>query len=213
MRVHDITLTLSSRLPVWPGDPSVRIERVKKIEDGANSNVSELQMRVHSGTHIDAPVHFLNESGKGVESIPLDTLIGFCTVVEIPEDITEITRAVLEGLYLPQGSKRILFKTRNSRYWMEKVAEFQPDFVGISEDGAQLLVDRGYQLVGIDYLSISPYKRSRPTHEVLLKAGIVILEGLDLSRVSEGYYSIFCLPIKLEGSDGAPARVILIEEE
>ena len=213
MRMHDITLTLSSRLPVWPGDPSVRIERVKKIEDGANSNVSELQMRVHSGTHVDAPNHFLNDSGNGVESIPIDTLIGFCTLVEIPEDISEITRTVLEGLLLPQGSKRILFKTRNSRYWMDKVTDFQPDFVGISEDGAQLLVDRGYQLVGIDYLSISPYKRSRPTHEVLLKAGIVILEGLDLSRVGEGYYSIFCLPIKLEGSDGAPARVILIEEE
>ncbi len=213
MRIHDITLTLSSTLPVWPGDPSVRIERMKKIEDGANSNVSELQMRVHSGTHIDAPVHFLNESKTSVESISLDQMIGFCVVVEVPDEITEITRSVLESLYLPQGSKRILFKTRNSQYWKINSIEFHPDFVGISEDAAQFLVERGYLLVGIDYLSISPYKRSRPTHEALLKAGVVILEGVDLSRVGEGYYSIFCLPLKLEGSDGAPARVILIEEE
>lgn len=213
MRVHDITLTLSSTLPVWPGDPQVRIERMKKIDDGANSNVSEIQMRVHSGTHIDAPVHFLNESKKSVESISLDQLIGFCVVVEVPDEVTEITRAVLESLYFPQGSKRILFKTRNSHYWQENSTEFHPDFVGISEDAAQFLVERGYLLVGIDYLSISPYKRSRPTHEAFLKAGVVILEGVDLSRVGEGYYSIFCLPLKLEGSDGAPARVILIEEE
>ena len=213
MRVHDITLTLSSTLPVWPGDPAVRIERMKKIEEGANSNVSELQMRVHSGTHIDAPVHFINDSSTSVESISLDRLIGFCVVVEVPDAVTEITRPVLESLYLPQGSKRILFKTRNSKFWGEHSTEFHPDFVGISEDAAQFLVERGYQLVGIDYLSISPYKRSRPTHEAFLNAGVVILEGVDLSRVGEGYYSIFCLPLKLEGSDGAPARVILIEEE
>jgi arylformamidase len=211
--MHDITLTLSTTLPVWPGDPSVRIERVKKIEEGANSNVSELHMRVHSGTHIDAPVHFLNDSTQTAESVPLDILVGFCAVVEVPEEVKEINREVLEGLYLPQGSKRILFKTRNSQFWKNGLTEFQPDFVGITEDGAQLLIERGYKLVGLDYLSISPYKRSRPTHEAFLKAGVTLLEGVDLSRVGEGYYSIFCLPLKLEGSDGAPARVILIEEE
>jgi arylformamidase len=211
--MHDITLTLSTTLPVWPGDPSVRIERVKKIEEGANSNVSELHMRVHSGTHIDAPVHFLNDSTQTAESVPLDILVGFCVVVEVPEEVKEINREVLEGLYLPQGSKRILFKTRNSQFWKNGLTEFQPDFVGITEDGAQLLIERGYKLVGLDYLSISPYKRSRPTHEAFLKAGVTLLEGVDLSRVGEGYYSIFCLPLKLEGSDGAPARVILIEEE
>jgi len=213
MRMHDITLTLSPNLPVWPGDPSVKIERVKKIEEGANSNVSELHMRVHSGTHIDAPVHFLNDSTQTAESIPLDTLVGFCAVVEVPVEVKEISREVLESLYLPQGSKRILFKTRNSQFWKDGLTEFQPDFVGITEDGAQLLVERGFKLVGLDYLSISPYKKSRPTHEAFLKAGVTLLEGVDLSRVGEGYYSIFCLPLKLEGSDGAPARVVLIEEE
>lgn len=213
MRMHDISLTLSADLPVWPGDPAVSIDRVKKIEEGANSNVSEIHMRVHSGTHIDAPVHFLNESDQAVESISLDILVGFCAVVEVPPEANEITREVLEGLYLPQGSKRILFKTRNSNYWKEGVREFQPDFVGIDEGAANYLVEKGYKLVGLDYLSISPYKRSRPTHEAFLKAGVVLLEGVDLSRVGEGYYSIFCLPLKLKGSDGAPARVILIEEE
>ena len=213
MKIRDITLSLSPELPVWPGDPQVRLERMRKIEDGANSNVSELQLRVHSGTHVDAPVHFLNESKAGIDTLSLDTLVGFCCVVEIPQDVDVITREVLENVYLPQGSQRILFKTRNSSFWKQNLKEFQPKFVGIAEDAALYLVERGFLLVGIDYLSIAPYKNSRPTHEAFLKNGIVVLEGINLSDVNEGYYTLFCLPMKLAGSDGAPARVILIDEE
>jgi arylformamidase len=213
MKMIDITLTISSSLPVWPGNEPVRLERVRKIEDGANSNNSVLEMGVHTGTHVDAPVHFLNDSKLGVDSLSLDVLVGFCCVVEIPMDAREITREVLKQVFIPQTSQRILFKTRNSTFWEKGLKDFQEDFVGISEDGAQFLVDRGVKLVGLDYLSISPYKKSRPTHEVFLKNNVILLEGIDLSKVSEGFYTIFCLPIKLAGSDGAPARVMLIEEE
>ena len=213
MKMRDITLTLSPELPVWPGDPQVRLERMRKIEEGANSNVSEIQMRVHSGTHVDAPVHFLNESSEGVDKLPLSTLVGFCCVVEIPATVDMITREVLESVYIPQGNKRILFKTRNSTFWQQGLTEFQEKFVGISADAAQFLVDQGFILVGLDYLSIAPYKNSRPTHEIFLKNGVVVLEGINLTAIEEGYYTLFCLPIKLAGSDGAPARVILIDEE
>jgi arylformamidase len=213
MRLLDVTLTLSPDLPVWPGDPQVRIERTRKIEDGANSNGSELHMRVHSGTHVDAPFHFLNDSTEYVDTLPLETLIGFCSVVGIPSEVDVITRAVLEDVYIPQTATRILFKTRNSRQWAEGRKEFDTKFVGIDASAAQFLVDRGVKLVGIDYLSIAPYKNSRPTHEIFLNNRVIVLEGLDLSKISEGYYTLFCLPTKLAGSDGAPARVVLIDEE
>jgi arylformamidase len=213
MKMIDITLTISPSLPVWPGNAQVRLERVRKIEEGSNSNNSVLEMGVHTGTHVDAPVHFLNDSKMGVDSLPLDVLVGFCCVVEIPADAAVINREVLQSVYIPQSSQRILFKTRNSTFWEKNLPDFQEDFVGVSEDGAQFLVDRGVKLVGLDYLSISPYKKSRPTHEVFLKNGVILLEGINLSKVSEGFYSLFCLPIKLAGSDGAPARVMLIEEE
>ncbi len=212
MKIRDITLTLSPDMPFWPGDPALKLERVRKIEEGANSNSSELTMRVHTGTHVDAPVHFTNGEA-GVETLPLSVLIGFCCVIEIPEEEKVISKEVLQKVYLPQNCQRILFKTRNSQYWAQGVKDFQPDFVGISEDAALFLVERGCQLVGLDYLSIAPYKNSRPTHEAFLKHNVIVVEGLDLSKVGEGYYSLFCLPIKLEGSDGAPARVVLIDEE
>lgn len=213
MKMIDITLTLSPDLPVWPGDPKVRLARTRRIDQGANSNVSELQMSVHTGTHVDAPVHFLNDSLQGVDQLPLGTLIGFCCVVEIPQDVDLITREVLEGIDLPQSNQRILFKTRNSTYWQQGLTGFQEKYVGIDADAAQYLVDKGFKMVGLDYLSIAPYKNSRPTHEVFLKNGIIVLEGINLADVGEGYYTIFCLPLKLADCDGAPARVVLIDEE
>jgi arylformamidase len=212
MNLIDISLTLTPELPVWPGDPQVRLERVRKIEEGANSNVSEIQMRVHTGTHVDAPVHFLNDSKTGVDQLPLDILVGFCCVVEIPQEVDVITREVLESVYIPQGNPRILFKTRNSTFWKMGLKDFQEKFVGIDASAAQYLVDKGYKLVGLDYLSIAPYKNSRPTHEVFLKNDVVVLEGINLSEVGEGYYTLFCLPLKIGGSDGAPARAMLIDE-
>lgn len=208
MRIYDISLTISPSLPVWPGDPNVLLERVAKIEEGANANVSRITMGVHTGTHIDAPFHFLQD-GKTVESLPINLLTGRAYVLHLPE-VDVITAAVLESAQIPPRTRRVLFKTRNSDLWAHQVAGFQSDFVGLSADGAEYLVNRGVRLVGVDYLSVAPYKKSRPTHEVLLKAGVVIVEGLDLSTVSQGRYTLFCLPLKLAGSDGAPARAILV---
>jgi len=212
MRIHDVTLTLSASLPVWPGDPQIKIERVRKIEEGANSNVSRLELNVHSGTHIDAPIHFINDSPIGIDKIPVTRLLGHCFVVEIPDEVNIITADVLKNSLIPQSTNKVLFKTKNSRYWSKRDSEFHPDFVGISEDGAKYLVDKGVELVGVDYLSVAPYKQSKPTHDEFLNAGVIVVEGLDLSQVYGGYYSLFCLPLKLADADGAPARVILIEE-
>lgn len=208
MRIYDITLTISPRIPTWPGDPAAVIERVEKIEEGANANVSRIDMGVHTGTHVDAPFHFLTD-GSTAEKMSLKVLTGRAYVLFLP-DVDVIDAAVLQAAEIPPRTRRLLFKTRNSQYWANQNGEFQTDFVGISADGAQYLVDRGVKLIGIDYLSVAPYKESRPTHEILLQAGTVLVEGLDLSQVSQGRYTLYCLPLKLAGSDGAPARAILI---
>lgn len=208
MRTYDITLTISPDLPTWPGDPGVELERVEKIEDGSNANVSRVGMGVHTGTHVDAPFHFLQD-GTTVDKLNLSLLTGRAYVLHLP-DVEVITAAVLEEAQIPPRTRRVLFKTRNSDLWVKEEPGFQTDFVGVSEDGAEYLVRRGVKLVGVDYLSVAPFKNSRPTHEKLLEAGVVIVEGLDLSEVSQGRYTIYCLPLKLANSDGAPARVILI---
>ena len=211
-KIYDITLTVTPGMVVWPGDPKVRLERVRKIEDGANANVSEVSMSVHTGTHMDAPFHFLPE-GKSIETLPLELLIGPVQVVHIPDSCNVIDADVLEKCGLDDGVERVLFKTRNSSYWVNQADVFQTGFVGISKDGAEFLVKHGVRLVGIDYLSISPYKDSRPTHEVLLKASMVILEGANLIDIPAGRYQLICLPLKLGGSDGSPARAVLIKED
>jgi arylformamidase len=208
MHTYDITLTLSPELPCWPGDTDYELERVQKIDEGATANVSSLTMSAHMGTHVDAPDHFLN-NGKTVEKLALSVLSGRAYVLYLPE-VDLITAAILEQAEIPPRTRRVLFKTRNSEYWTRQLKDFQTDFVALSPDAAQYLVDRGVKLVGIDYLSIAPYHQGLVTHQILLKAGMVILEGLDLSAVSPGRYTLFCLPLKLAGSDGAPARAILI---
>jgi len=210
-KIYDVSLTITPQLPVWPKDPQVILERVHKIEEGANANVSRVAMSVHTGTHVDAPYHFL-PGGKTIEELPLDVLVGSVQVVELPDSVSMISKKDLEEAGIKPDTTRLLVKTRNSRYWAEKEADFQPNFVGIDLSGSEWLVQKGIRLLGIDYLSVAPYKRSRPTHEALLKANMVILEGVNLTDVPAGEYLLVCLPLKLGGSDGAPARVILIEE-
>lgn len=210
MRIYDISLTISPDLPTWPGDPPVVIGRVAKIEEGANANVSRMDMGVHTGTHVDAPFHFLSD-GKGVEHLPLDRLIGRAYVLNLSE-ADMITAPVLKQSGIPSDTRRLLIKTRNSHYWAHGERDFQTGFVGIHADGAEFLVNLGIKLIGIDYLSVAPYKQSRPTHETLIKAGVVIVEGLNLSEITEGHYTLYCLPLKLAGCDGAPARAILLSD-
>jgi len=211
MKIFDISLTTTSDIVTWPGDPGVELKRVKKMEEGSHSNVSQISMGVHTGTHVDAPYHFVANGGT-VEGLSLDILIGPVQVIEIPESVNILTAEVLVEASMDESVDRVLFKTRNSNYWAQKPLGFQSDFVGISEDGARYLVEKGVKLVGIDYLSVAPYDQSVPTHYELLNGGVVAVEGLDLSEVPPGQYMLYCLPVKLGGSDGAPARVVLIAE-
>jgi len=208
--IHDISLTVVPGMAVWPGDPGLSLERVNKIENGANANVSHLDMGVHTGTHIDAPFHFLPQ-GASVEKLDLNVLIGQAHVVDISGREEEIGKDSLVKAGVKPGIKRLLLKTVNSEYWLKPQQRFESGFLGVNLEGAEYVVELGIQLVGIDYLSIAPFHKSRPTHLTLLSAGIVILEGLNLNSVSAGVYYLVALPIKLGGSDGAPARVVLID--
>ncbi|MFZ5810191.1 MAG: cyclase family protein [Chloroflexota bacterium] len=208
MHIYDITLTLSPEIPTWPGDPPLILERFDKLENGDNTNTTHIQMSAHTGTHVDAPYHFL-ATGKGVDQLSLKILTGRVYVLHLPH-IKLITSELLQKAEIPPRTRRLLIKTDNSNLWSKGVREFQTDFAALSEDAAEHLVKRGVKCVGVDYLSVAPYKQSRPTHEILLKAGVVIIEGLDLSTVTQGRYMLYCLPLKIKGADGAPARAILV---
>lgn len=210
MTIHDISLTISPDLPIWPGDPGLELEKISSMDKGAEVNVTRLSAAVHLGTHVDAPHHFLND-GRTVEGLSLEVLTGPCYVLQLPDGVDAITAEVLERSEITSDMKRILFGTSNSHLWAKGEKEFQTDFVAITEDGAEWLVEHEVQLVGVDYLSVAPYGDSVPTHKALLEAGVVIVEGLNLSKVMRGFYDLYCLPLKIAGSDGAPARAILIQ--
>jgi arylformamidase len=210
MTIHDISLTISPSLPTWPGDPRLELDQIESMDRGDHVNVTRMSSSVHLGTHVDAPHHFLND-GRTIESLPLDVLTGPCYVVQLPDDVDAISTEVLERTEITTGMMRILFGSRNSQLWARGETTFREDFVAITEDGAEWLVERGVRLVGVDYLSVSPFGDSEPTHKALLKAGVVIVEGLNLSNVMRGFYDLYCLPLKIAGSDGAPARAILLQ--
>jgi len=211
MRIHDISLTITPDLPTWPGDPKIELSRVQQIEDGSDANISKMSIGVHTGTHVDAPYHFFKD-GAMVDALPLDILIGAVQVVEIGNEIEVISAEVLNTAGLIPGVARVLFKTRNSSIWAHGNQPFQADFVAVDASGANYLVEQRIQLVGMDYLSIAPFTDPVPTHRILLNAGIVVLEGVDLSQIKAGVYLLACLPLKLGATEGAPARVVLIEE-
>ncbi|MCS6907499.1 MAG: cyclase family protein [Anaerolineales bacterium] len=208
MNIYDITLTLSPEIPTWPGDPKFVMERFDKIEAGDNTNTTRIEMSAHTGTHVDAPYHFFSH-GKGVDQLSLRILNGRAYVLHLPE-VSVVTAAELARVNIPPRTRRLLIRTRNSEYWAAGVKEFRTDFVGLSADAADYLVRRGVKLIGVDYLSVAPYKQSRPTHEVFLRNDVIIVEGLNLAEVPQGRYMLYCLPLKLKGADGAPARAILI---
>lgn len=211
MKIFDITVALHPNLPVWPGDPQVVLERYRNLSKGDISNDSRLACSVHCGTHIDAPAHFI-ENGTTVEQLPLNLLVGTATVFEFP-DIDMITPDLLESQNLDSQAERLLLKTKNSDLWINSDHEFNQNFVALSAESASWMVNKGIKLVGIDYLSIQMFKDSTPlTHRILLEAGIIILEGINLREVDPGEYQLICLPLKLAGSDGAPARAILIKQ-
>jgi arylformamidase len=196
--IHDISVPLATGMVVYPGDPTFSITRVLSLATGDVANVSRMELGVHTGTHVDAPLHFV-DGADAVETLDLDVLVGPAVVVEVPGPGDIGVDAV------PEGTERVLFKTRNSAAWGED--GFYEDYASISPDAASRLVETGVRLVGIDYLSVGGVE----THETLLRAGVVGVEGLDLRGIGPGEYTLVCLPLKLEGSDGAPARAILID--
>jgi len=204
----DISVPVSPSLPCWPGSPAIQFERSLDLEKGDIATDTTVHFSVHTGTHIDAPLHFL-QGGKSVDQITLETLIGPVYVAEVPAQVEVITVDVLKDLALPAGVQRLLLKTRNSLLWSSGSDKFDPDFVALTAEAAQWLVDRGVTVIGIDYLSIQRFTDGPETHQILLGANVVVIEGLDLSHVEPGNYELFCLPLKLEGVEGAPARVIL----
>lgn len=209
--IFDVSLTISPLLPTWPGDPKVVLERFSRIEDGADANISRMAIGVHTGTHVDAPYHFVH-GAKTVDNLDLDMLVGDAQVAFVDVKGENIEVSDLQQAKIPAGTDRLLLKTRNSDYWGRMNEGFQKDFAALSPDAAQYLVDLGVKLVGIDYLSIAPFTNGTPTHQILLSAEMVVIEGLDLRSVQPGTYTLYCLPLKLASTDGAPARVILTRE-
>ncbi len=206
-RIFDVTVPLSATVPVFPGDPRFHMEFSHRIADGAPYNVARVTMGAHAGTHVDAPYHFLAD-GKTVEQLPLEILMGKCRVIELGAR-EKIERADLESQDL-RDDLRVLLKTRMSGQLKNR--EFQEDFVYLTPDAAQYLVQAGIKLVGIDYLSVEKFGSvDFAAHHALLGAGVVIVEGLDLSEVEPGEYDMTCLPLRLVGADGSPARVVLKE--
>lgn len=206
-RIHDLSVPISDRLPTWPGDPKVSLSRASAIAEGDPANVSRLEAGVHTGTHVDAPVHFV-EGATGIDAISLETLVGSCLVVGASPQGSELGPADLPAT----PHRRILFKTPNSDRWGDGDRPFDADFVAVGLELARELVRQGKILVGVDYLSVESFSApaEHPVHHTLLEAGMVVVEGLNLHGIEPGEYDLYCLPIKLVGSDGAPARVILV---
>jgi len=204
---------ISELMPVWPGHPRVQIDQVSSIAGGDGSNLTRLSLGCHTGTHVDAPQHFV-DGGVTVDKLPLELLMGPAFVAELDRLEGNIIQVYdLASLHFPRDTERLLLKTSNSYYWEDRLTEFEPGYAHLSYKAAQWLVKRGIRLVGVDYMSVDAFDSSRhQSHRTLLGAGVVIVEGLNLSRVPGGHCRLVCLPLKIEGGDGAPARVLLIRD-
>ena len=212
MKIYDVSLVIRPDMVTWPGEPAPRIEPLRRIANGDTANVSVVTISDHAGTHVDPPLHFL-EGGNTGDKLPIDPLIGPCSVVAF-DGPGHVSGEWLDRAKLPTKTERILFKTPNSARWGDPSAGFTRDFTTINASAARWCVDHGIKLVGIDYLSIEPQgpeKAGYPVHKTLLRADVVIIEGLDLRAVAPGSYELICAPLKILDGDGAPARVFLLE--
>jgi arylformamidase len=203
MKIYDVSVPIHPGMIVYEGNPVVHLERVDSIAKGAHANVSRLDLGVHTGTHVDAPMHFI-DGAPGSESLQLEPLMGPAVVVDATSQVGDLDCEALARVDIPEGAERILLKTSNGRLWARH--SFSRDFIRLTGSGARYLIARGVRAVGIDFLSIG----DEEAHRELLAAGVIPLEGLDLREVKAGEYQLICLPLRLEGSDGAPARAILV---
>lgn len=212
MVIHDISAPLRADLPSWPKEEGLERKLRSSMMLGDSANVSQLSLGAHTGTHVDAPAHFLQE-GAGVDSLALDALVGPAVVVDLRHIRGAITSRDLDAAGIAPGAERVLARTRNSG-WSEKDTSFREDFTAYELSAAQWLVDRGVRLVGIDYLSIELFgsgPAGHPVHKTLLGKSIVILEGIDLASVAPGEYFLVTAPLLIPDSDGAPARAFLLD--
>lgn len=210
MRIIDVSLPIGKDLLTWPSDPDVEVEPKKRIAEGDTSNVSLLSLGTHTGTHVDPPVHFI-EGTEGIDGVALDVLVGEAIVADLRE-ADAIGPDELEFLNLPDGTERLLCRTRNSDLWSNLPIEFPDDYVAVTPDGARWIVESGVRLVGVDFLSVERAgAEGHPVHKMLLGNGTIIVEGLDLSGAEPGRYTFACLPLRITGGDGGPARAALIE--
>jgi arylformamidase len=209
-RIYDISHSLRTGFPVWPGDPPGLITQTQSVDGGEVYNSSSINSPLHWGTHIDAPSHLFRDN-LTVDQIPPELLLGSVKVVYFP-DVEKITAKDLKNINLLQV-ERILFKTRNSDFWNETPLRFREDFTALTAEAAKLLVDADIKVVGIDYFSLDLFTaKDLPVHKILYKSNIIGIEGLDLRKISEGNYEMICLPVKIRQGDGAPARVLLLEK-
>jgi arylformamidase len=204
-RFLDVSVPLAPGIPAYPGNPEFELQPIKRIAEGGSSNVSRVVMGTHTGTHVDAPRHFFDGTA-GVDGLALDLLIGRAHVVDMPRrggiTVDDLARAGL------REDLRVLLRTPNSALW--NGTAFKPDYTYLTEDGARYLVAQGVKVVGIDYLSVEQFKKAgAPAHRALLSQGVIIIEGLNLSDAEPGMYEMYCLPLRIAGGDGAPARVVL----
>jgi arylformamidase len=210
MPIYDLTVPLTNGMPIYPGDSGIEIRDWASLARGDTANVSVLNLGAHTGTHVDAPAHFIEGAAK-VESLQLEVLIGEAEVVEVPHESSVIDEAFVLQHCRP-GTIRLLFKTRNSAFWAASQNDFRHDYTYLELAAAKRLVELGTRLVGIDYISIEQFGQERhETHHALLAQGVVILEGLNLSDVPAGKYELICLPLRIRSGlgDGAPARAVL----
>jgi arylformamidase len=207
VKIVDITISLNNSIPSWPESKGFSLSWPKRLENGDICNNSYLTIDTHTGTHLDAPFHFFSK-GATIEQVYLEKLIGPCTVCCL-SGVKDITPADLAQLNLSPDTSRLLLQTDNSRLQLTKTNEFKEVFTALSPAGAHWIVDNGIDLVGIDYLSIGGYHNGVDTHKILLNAEVVVVEGLDLEGVEPGKYELICLPLKITGAEGAPARAVL----
>lgn len=211
-KIYDISLPITDQMVVWPGDPQVTIRQVSSLAEGDSSNLSQIRMSVHTGTHVDAPRHFLQD-GKTIGEMPLEKLLGKAVVTELPESVDVISERVLETALDPDlfnAVKKVLFKTRNSKLGLLFQSSFDESYVALDTSGAQYLAQFDLDLIGVDYLSVAAFHDTHLPHQILLQKEVVLLEGIDLAEVPAGVYELTCLPLNLAACEGAPARAILV---
>jgi arylformamidase len=207
-KLYDISIAIEPGMTQWPGDDPVAERPLSRTPDEV-ANVTQLVLTTHTGTHVDPPRHFVH-GGATIDEVPLERWVGPCWVADLTGSGLEVEVAELESAGIPDGTERLILKTTNTLLWRSSPTAFVENYVGISLEAAEWVVEREIRLIGIDYLSIGGMQTTNvETHQLLLGNDVIIIEGLDLDAIEAGPYELLCFPLKIRGGDGAPARVAL----